>query len=131
MRERRELAKYIRSKCNDLFRLKPELLAPYDGDKDLFAASTESEGHYNGESILLVTAHKYGRNISCYVTNGTSDIALITAAPSVPSKLLEIKLAVISSYHWMWMKPKNQICLFEMCPIPADPSEETARAERA
>ena len=131
MKERRELARYIRSECDNLFRLQPEMLAPYEGDKNVFAASTETKGLYNGESILLVTAQKYGCKISCYVTNGISGIVEITAAPSTPPKRPEIKLAVISSYHWMWMKPKQQLSPFPLCPIPEDPSVERARVERA
>lgn len=33
----------------------------------------------------------------------------------------EIKLAMITSYHWMWLKPKRQGCSFQLCPIPEDP----------
>jgi len=131
MKERRELATYIRSECDQLFQSHPQMLAPYNGNKNLFAASTETQGQYNGESILLVTAHKYGCKISCYVTNGISGIVEITAAPSTPPKRPEIKLAAISSYHWIWMKPKQQSCLFTLCPIPEDPMERARHSAAA
>jgi hypothetical protein len=129
MKERTELAQFIRSGCDDLFRKEPQLLAPYEGNKELFAAATEKEGHYNGEGILLVTAHKYRRDVSCYFTNGISEVTFLKA-PSPPESLPanEIKLAHITSYHWMWLKPKSEGCSFQLCPIPEDPSVLPAAA---
>lgn len=102
MKERTELAQFIRSGCDDLFRKEPQLLAPYEGNKELFAAATEKEGHYNGEGILLVTAHKYRRDVSCYFTNGISEVTLLKAPSTtgITSSPNEIKLAmIVTSYH--------------------------------
>jgi hypothetical protein len=126
VKERTELAQYIRSGCDELFQKQPQLLAPYDGSKELFAAATEKDGLWNNEAILLVTAHKYDITISYFFTNGISKVTPMQVA-STPSPLAskrptdEIKLALITGYHWMWMKPKGQSCSFELCPIPEDP----------
>ena len=124
MKERTDLAQFIRTGCDQLFLLQPQLLAGYDGSKEIFAAVTETDHMYNGEAILLVTAQKYGRKISCYSTNGKQPCPILIEAEPLSASMNpipELKLAVILDYHWMWMKSESQPCLFEIQEIPQDP----------
>ena len=101
------------------------LLESHGADVKAFAIATEDVGTWNYESHLPIAAAVYNRNLFYTSTSGLSAPYTSCAYPplsSVRQVQADVRLAVISGYHWFWLKPKGTPSQFLASPIPNDPS---------